>query len=273
MKDTWKPMINALLRAPVAWRSPAQLADSVRRGVAETTAVLIELTEAGWIEFWKSESGPQVTLSPWAAERLRVRLVEVGPDGLLRWVRVGEPHPPQRALKNRIRMAHVDPDVLLDDEPPPDCAAEQAEQAEQRASAPREARRAFRERTPRPAILIGEGLIPWPGPREALDATCPVCADRPLRPRMYCLRCDRWGMDHLLFPNRPKGWKPPREAHLDSRSLPKLSRKERRSIENGRSGGQLGSPNRSNPAAQPTPRKATRNGANPNGFAKKTKSH
>src|SRR3954453_17268790 len=104
MKRTWKPIIDALLRAPVAWQSLEQMAALVRRGVAETTGVLIRLSEAGWLEFWKSESGPQVTLSPLAAEWLHVRLVEVGPDQLLRWVRKGERVPRPRPSRNRVRV-------------------------------------------------------------------------------------------------------------------------------------------------------------------------
>jgi hypothetical protein len=55
------------------------------------------------------------------------------------------------------------------------------------------------EDLPRPGGFLGLGPKPWPGPvaRDA-NAVCPVCGNQPLRPHLYCLYCDRWGMDELL---------------------------------------------------------------------------
>ena len=49
---------------------------------------------------------------------------------------------------------------------------------------------------PLPTLLLGQNLTPWPGPEAfALAEVCPACAGAPLRPHMYCLGCDRWGLD------------------------------------------------------------------------------
>jgi hypothetical protein len=56
---------------------------------------------------------------------------------------------------------------------------------------------------PLPSLLLGVGLTPWPGPGQEHDheTTCPVCGSRRLGPHMYCLYCDRWGLDRLLTTN------------------------------------------------------------------------
>ncbi len=51
---------------------------------------------------------------------------------------------------------------------------------------------------PRPAILLGSALTPWPGPLAAKGRICPGCRSKPISERAYCLVCDRWGLDHLL---------------------------------------------------------------------------
>jgi hypothetical protein len=51
---------------------------------------------------------------------------------------------------------------------------------------------------PRPTVLLGSGLTPWPGPLAAKGRICPGCRSGPISERAYCLVCDRWGFDYML---------------------------------------------------------------------------
>lgn len=202
MPDAWLPVMNALLDAPVAWRTPAQLAAAIGRGVDETNDLLCDLELAGWLVVWDAEPGPLVTLSPLAAARWGVRLVETGPGETPRWARAFDPDPPLPRAKHvcaHERAASLA--FVVDPAPAPDLAAERSERAEALARSPDAADAAARsarpEFLPRPSILIGLGLSPWPGPFAAPFALCPVCGGRTLPPQMYCLYCDRWGLDGL----------------------------------------------------------------------------
>ena len=41
---------------------------------------------------------------------------------------------------------------------------------------------------------------------------CPICGDRTLGPQMYCLYCDRWGLDFLVPMSQPPVAAPPRRT-------------------------------------------------------------
>ncbi len=200
LPDAWLGVINDVLDSPTAWRSPAKIAEALGLGVEETADRLCDLDLAGWLTVWESESGPLVTLSPLAAQRLDVRLVEVGPSATPRWARAGEPDPPSIRSKNVClseRAASLE--FLRDPGMLPDQAAERGERAEIRAlSLQKKAllpRTLTREELPRPTVLVGLSLTPWPGPNLETGSICPACGGGPLGPQMYCLYCDRWGFD------------------------------------------------------------------------------
>jgi hypothetical protein len=208
--EAWLLVVNALLRAPVAWQTPAELATALGGDVEKTTDLLCLLNVEGWIDVWDCETGPLVTFSPLAAERLHIHLVEAGPEETLRWAGVGDPTPPPlRARHVSLSGRAAALDLVPDPAPPPDRAAEQAEcgmrDVECGASPEHPA-----PRTPhpapsklfRPTILLGLGMTPWPGPPGRAIGLCPACHGVRLQPSMYCLYCDRWGLDHLL-PARP----------------------------------------------------------------------
>jgi hypothetical protein len=55
-----------------------------------------------------------------------------------------------------------------------------------------------RDRLPEPPVLRGESSI-WDGSeRDPNPETCPSCGGRDLQPHEYCLRCDNWGLQHLI---------------------------------------------------------------------------
>ena len=198
----WQQILVAVVAGPLAWRTPAEVATCAGREVEETTDVLAELDVAGWVEVWDRDEGPAVTLSPLAAARLLLRLVEGGPDQYPRWSRVGEVTP--RAIRCGASHRATRGDALasaLDTHPGPLLAAMHNERAASPdvppATDPGHA-------PPRPTLLIGHGLSPWPGPARAARPPCPACAGLPLKPHMYCLCCDGWGRDRPDAPARPK---------------------------------------------------------------------
>jgi hypothetical protein len=205
--EDWSVVLDALIQAPVAWQSPEEVAIAIGLGVDETTDILCALDLAGWVVVWDSTEGPYITLSPLGAERLAVRLVEVGPAGTLRWAPLGDPSPPEPRSKNVCvtdRAAYFE--FVTD---PTESPADAISRFESLPARPGTARKgaaglARPDDLPRPTQLVGVGLTPWPGPVHNAEelATCPVCGSRKLLPQMYCLYCDRWGLDRLL-PDSP----------------------------------------------------------------------
>jgi hypothetical protein len=204
MPEEWEPILNALIASPDACQSPAELAEALGSSVEETTDLLSAMDVSGWISVWDCDAGPIVTLSALAAERLQVVLIEQGPDETPRWARAGDPIPSPPRAKNVCRseryagLAGV-PDPALT----PDLAAERAERAERLAARAASSRTdhppQFRvEDLPFPSLVLGQGLTPWPGPGQFSHADCPACGDRALLPHVYCLCCDRWGLDASL---------------------------------------------------------------------------
>jgi hypothetical protein len=94
-------------------------------------------------------------------------------------------------------------------------AAERAEESMLKGSGPLESRRRGVEQgLPAPTLLVGLGLTPWPGPGVGSQPNrpCPACGSGRLEPSMYCLYCDRWGLDHRLLDGPPP--KPATPRHL-----------------------------------------------------------
>src|SRR3954452_7426135 len=89
--EEWKGILAVLIAAPVAWQTAEQIAAAAGRDVEDTTDVLSLMDEAGWIAVWDGQAVPLITLSPLAAERLHVVLVEIGRDQTPRWALAGEP--------------------------------------------------------------------------------------------------------------------------------------------------------------------------------------
>src|SRR4051794_39418630 len=100
MPDEWRPVLNALLAAPIAWQSPEEIAVALGADVEATADLLSLMDVAGWLSVWDGDAGPVVTLTALAAERLRVVLVEVGPDETPRWASAGDPPPPRPRAKH-----------------------------------------------------------------------------------------------------------------------------------------------------------------------------
>ncbi|MFO0952759.1 MAG: hypothetical protein U0835_16745 [Isosphaeraceae bacterium] len=204
-----RAVIDAMAGGPGSWRTPAELASQVGRSVDETSDILCDLDLAGWVQVLEREAGLFVALSPLGAERLGLRLVEVGASGLHRWVGLGDPEPPSPRSKNLCageRAATLG--FVVDPCPSPPESAERAERAEravafaarlENAAGPARPSGATAGQgdPPAPSVLVGVGLTPWPGPNESPEpgGVCPACGSRKLRAHMYCLCCDRWGLD------------------------------------------------------------------------------
>jgi hypothetical protein len=225
-------VIDALIKAPVAWLSPVELASIMKLGLDETTDLLATLDTGGWLAAWEREFDVVVTLSVAAASKLALRLVEVGHDEVPRWARPGEPEPPSLRAVGVFRGERAaNLELVIDPLATPEEALEQAEEALNLlaiASGARE--RAFFESLPGPTILVGTGLCPWPGPGLGRKASCPSCGSKRLKPSMYCLYCDRWGLDHLLRdepPPRVQVFRDPRDV-ARRREVERQTRKAKR---------------------------------------------
>lgn len=198
LTESNKPILAAILRGPVGWILPTELARDLDWETGVVLDALADLDADGWLEVHEEESGPSLALSTLGAERLGVKLIEVGDRQELRWASVGDPEPPMpraRHVCSSDRAALFD--FALDPDLSPD---EQAELAEESAETARrsEENPNPRRTLPRPVLLIGESLTPWPGPKRAAHPPCPACGGKPLAPHSYCLCCDRWGLDRLL---------------------------------------------------------------------------
>ncbi|MGE3818700.1 MAG: hypothetical protein AB7I30_04645 [Isosphaeraceae bacterium] len=208
LTDESQALLQAMVQAPVCWLMPEWLARALNWGLEETTDRLSDLDAQGWIEVQEEEPDgvPRVMISALGAQRLGLKLAEVGLSGTVRWVGLGEPETsPPRAKHVSLGAQGADLASLPDPSPDPELAAIRGERAEavERSlsdSSPRPRVGARGETLPTPSMLLGMGLSPWPGPGQSPDpgATCPACGSRKLRPQAYCLYCDRWGLDRLL---------------------------------------------------------------------------
>ena len=226
LSERWRPVLNALIDASIAWQAPSQIAAALGRSVEETTDLLCELDVAGWIVVWDDPEGPVITLSALAAERLELHIVEVGLREIPRWARAGVPDPtPPRPAHVSWSQLGAKLDYVLETSPAPETVAELSENTEAfaRAAGPDTYESTRSNDLPRPTQLVGVGLSPWPGPEQvtAPSENCPACGSRKLRPQMYCLYCDRWGLDGLIpkVQALPAAAKPPRTQHAAVVSL------------------------------------------------------
>jgi len=233
LTEAGRGVVDALLAAPVAWQTPAELSRATGLGVDETTDLLAALDAGGWLAAWEREVDVVVTLSVAAASSLGFRLVEVGPDEVPRWARAEDREPPRPKAAGVFRGERAAMlGLVVDRVTSVELAAEQAEEASLRLDGgtpgPRPA--PAPDHLPRPIHYLGSRLTPWPGPGDGRRATCPSCQSRPLTPASYCLYCDRWGLDHLLL-ELPSPTRAPRRDRRDDarrRDLERLARKEKR---------------------------------------------
>jgi hypothetical protein len=225
-------IVEALVDGSIAWQSPAELASAVDRNVDETNDLLAALDAEGWLSAWERELDVVVTLSVAGASRLGVRLVEVGHDQVLRWARPGDPEPPIPKAPGVFRGEKIAAlELVVDPSSTPEEAIERAEEALSRSVIPSDPReRAFVEGLPRPTLFLGVGLTPWPGPGDGRKASCPSCGSKRLKPSMYCISCDRWGLDHLLREEPMPRTRAPRDPKDDAkrRELERQARKAKR---------------------------------------------
>ncbi|CAN5866516.1 hypothetical protein BH23PLA1_BH23PLA1_09330 [soil metagenome] len=209
--EIWGRILETLAQGPASGRSPAELAERMGLGVEETTDALADMDVAGLIAVWEPDEIPSVTLSPLAAERLGVQMVEYGAEQVIHWAAAGDPVPAPPRAKNvcsRIQAANLD--FLIDPNPTAEQAAEDSEEANARPIGDK-----AEPQLPFPTLLIGTGLTPWPGPDDAAPACCPACGARRLPTHAYCLCCDRWGLDGSQRAKSP----------VEPRRLPRPQRK------------------------------------------------
>ena len=190
-------IVDAVIDAPVAWRSPGELAERLDWSLEQTLDEIADLDAQGWLEAWELVDGPVVTLSVAATANCGVRLVEVGHDETPRWARSCDPDPPGYRASGVFRSHKAaSMGMVADGRPSAEYAAILAEDAENRATAIGDPRsRNSLEKLPKPTLLIGGGLSPWPGPKQIEGLDCPACRSTRLPARAYCLWCDRWGLD------------------------------------------------------------------------------
>jgi hypothetical protein len=188
--------------------TPEAVARALGCSAAEAEARLQALAAAGWLEFWPAGGSGRhrgATLTPWAAEQLRVRLDEDS----RRWVSIETPprrvriRPRPRTIlqstldRHRRRQGTVlDRRDVRQYEPWLEVAA--TEESE-RALARGLCRGVYNlDRLPYPTVLLGLSL-PWDGPEiTPARRRCRACGNARLRPHEYCLRCDNWGLDRRI---------------------------------------------------------------------------
>lgn len=91
-------LLPAIARGQRAWSTPEALAMQVRAEADQVLDELASLDAAGWIDVWELPEAIAVTLTPLAASRLLVEIVEVGPEERPRFRSVYDRRP-LRALK------------------------------------------------------------------------------------------------------------------------------------------------------------------------------
>ena len=199
-----RQLIDAVIDAPVAWRSPGELAERLGWSLDQTLDEIATLDAGGWLEAWELIDGPVVTLSVAATVDSGVRLVEVGHDETPRWARSGDPDPPHQRASGVFRSEKAAAlNLVADARPGAELAAILAEEAEGLVALHGHLTQGgWTEKRPRPTLLIGGGLSPWPGPRQVEGEDCPACRLAHLPAQAYCLWCDRWGLDVLTPESR-----------------------------------------------------------------------
>jgi hypothetical protein len=218
LSEEGRRVIEALVRAPLAWQSPLELARAMGRDLEETTNLLASLDADGWLAAWEREFDVVVTLSVAGASLLGLRLVEAGFDEVPRWAGRGDREPPGLRASGVFRDERAATLELVAD---PSCTAEDAVERAEEALLRAGSRKQLADHNscylPVPTLLVGLGLTPWPGPGDGRKASCPSCASKRLKPSMYCLYCDRWGLDHLLRDDHSTKLRPTIEPKEEAR--------------------------------------------------------
>jgi len=213
MLDQWAAVLGAIVDAPRAWSTAAEVAACLEWSEDDAKIVIDDLALNGMLDPW----GPAWTLSPLAAEGLNVCLIGDGLSSRLRWHR-GEP---PRGPAPRRQPPGDDPAAEV-----PDPAPGPAERAELAESAGRWTPRGPLDvdRLPRPAVILTGCRSVWdeaPGrvagrrPRGKGDRkpfSCSACKGAKLKPSEYCARCHRWGLDGLVAAHRRAAERAAREA-------------------------------------------------------------
>jgi hypothetical protein len=254
LPDAWRDVLAAIVSAPVAWSSPAAIAERARLDVDDVTDRLAELDEAGYVAVWDRDDGPVLTLSALGAERIGVRLGRVKGRKNPAWLETGEPEAAEPPAMNVVEdLADAGMEWVADSGPPAELLVEAAEEIELAAKKkkkkkpprmPKLLHPKFR-RDPLPRFIITGGL-PWPliilGLRSAAvwrelplgsdERWCRTCGGRKLRSWEYCPECDRWGFNQFR-PIAPKEKKLKRKSAASSdpkhlKNLAKLRRKRER---------------------------------------------
>lgn len=184
-------VVEALISAPIAWRSPAHLAADAGLDQTAVFCALSDLEADDWICHWETDLDLTVTFTPIGAARLGVRLIEIGPDETPRWARPETPEPSPPTAKGIFRD-YSTLCAVVGPTPAPDAALEADEEID--------ATRTDRKAGPvvGPHRFVGANL-PWPGPKD-WDAPCPFC--RPEVKGPYCLYCDGVDADPVAAPKQ-----------------------------------------------------------------------
>lgn len=184
-------------------------------GVDVDTAVarVGELLDSGDLVLWREhEGGPAVCLSPQAAARLGLELVDR--YGVERWTSKANPLPERsRSASDQARNAS---DVWPLDRPGLDGRADPKALHPAEVLEPTQPRP---KRDPWTGKVVGEAVErfplrllglnqPWPG-RCDPGKPCFVCGGKPLRQADYCLSCDRSWRDRTSGTTAPTGPKLP----------------------------------------------------------------
>jgi hypothetical protein len=195
--------------------TPEAVARALGRSEAEAEARLQALAAEGWLAFWPAGGSGRrrgATLTPWAAERLGVRLDEDS----RRWVPVETP-PLRMRVRRRPRTILQS---TLDRRRRRGTALDRRDHRQYepwlQVATGEESERALArglcqgvynlDRLPIPTVLLGLAL-PWDGPEiTPARRRCRACGNARLRPHEYCLRCDNWGLDRRIpVEFRPQG--------------------------------------------------------------------
>ncbi len=218
MPPTVDELLGSLYSLP-PWPPLETLATSLDLTLDALADLIIEAEDAGLVTPWEGDftPGPTVLFSPLACERLGCRLAEVRTDArgnvFYAWVAV-DWEPPAERYRGHKAESYEDAvgDSLISPDPGPLTMAIAAESAERFAAAARATKGYVPPQLfPRPKFLLGQ-TSRWDGPTPAGDR-CPVCLGRELAALEFCLKCSRWGLDHLLPKVKPSPRRTPRTTN------------------------------------------------------------
>jgi hypothetical protein len=208
--DWFVAITSALIDGPGAWQTPRQIAASIGADVEETLDALADLDAAGLVSVWAEHAPLVVTLSPLAAQRLGVTLVETRQAEIFHWSRDAvSARSRRRPSARQLRQLEAHERALNEIEDPSqsiDLVVESIDR-EELIRRRRQLKPRIRE-MPRPSILLtGHPLIPWDEWPHRIrhrvncrPKVCPVCRDRPLSRSTLCLSCGNWGWDRRKRP-------------------------------------------------------------------------